>query len=302
MRIATVCALGLCSFMAAAIPAAAAEEALWLRYPAISPDGETVAFSYRGDIWSVSASGGEAARLTVHEAHDFMPVWSHDGRSIAFASDRYGNDDVFVMPAAGGAATRLTFHSADDRPTSFTPDDEAVLFWAGRLDARDMVGYPRGGNQPELYSAALTGGMPTQVLTTPAIHAVWDSAGERLAYSDEKGLEDEWRKHDDSSFARDVWIYDAASGSHTRLTEFGADDRNPVWAPGDDALYYLSENSGDFNVWSLRLDGGEPVQITTTTPTRCASSRSPRRATSVTDGTARSISGPPGRPRAAGSR
>ncbi|MCU0304443.1 MAG: S41 family peptidase [Thermoanaerobaculales bacterium] len=263
IRIATVCVLGFGVLVTAALPAAATDEALWLRYPAISPDGGTIAFSYRGDIWTVGSQGGEATRLTVHDAHDFMPVWSNDGRSIAFASDRYGNDDVFVMPAAGGTATRLTFHSANDRPTSFTPGDDAVLFWSGRLDAPDMVGYPRGEDQPELYSVRLTGGMPTQVLTTPAKYAVWDSAGERLAYSDEKGLEDEWRKHDDSSFARDVWLYDAASGDHTRLTAFAVDDRNPVWAPGDEALYYLSESSGDFNVWSLALtEGAEPRQVT----------------------------------------
>ncbi|MEE4273533.1 MAG: hypothetical protein V2I67_17800, partial [Thermoanaerobaculales bacterium] len=256
------CALGCVAMLTAAGAAAAEDEALWLRYPSISPDGETVAFSYRGDIWTVSTDGGEASRLTVHAAHEFMPVWSHDGQNIAFASDRYGNYDVFVMPASGGAATRLTFHSADDHPTSFAPDDSSVLFWAGRLDAPAMVGYPRGGDQPELYAAAIAGGIPEQLLTTPAKFAVWDAAGDRLAYSDEKGLETDLRKHDNSSFARDVWLYDAASGSHTRLTDFGADDRNPVWAPGEQVLYYLSERSGDFNVWSLVLGGSEPVQIT----------------------------------------
>ncbi len=73
-----------------------------MRYPAISPDGKTIAFGYKGDIYRVEAAGGVAAPLTIHEAHDMMPVWSHDGKYIAFASDRYGNFDVFVMPAAGG--------------------------------------------------------------------------------------------------------------------------------------------------------------------------------------------------------
>jgi len=66
----------------------APDEALWLRYPSISPDGKTVAFSYRGDLWSVSSDGGRATQLTVHAAHEFMPVWSPDGETIAFASDR----------------------------------------------------------------------------------------------------------------------------------------------------------------------------------------------------------------------
>lgn len=240
----------------------AGEPALWLRYPAISPDGATVAFSYRGDIWTVSSTGGPAVPLTVSAAHDFMPVWSPDGTRIAFASDRYGNFDVFVMPAAGGEARRLTFHSADDFPQSFTPDGTAVLFSSARLDAASNVQFPTGA-QPELYRVGLTGGMPVQVLTTPAIHAAYNRAGTLLAYSDQKGFEMEWRKHDTSSFARDVWVWDVAANRHTRLTELGFDDRQPVWSPDERALLYLSERSGSFNVWRLDLaDPTHPAQVT----------------------------------------
>ncbi len=242
-----------------------AQKALWLRAPAISPDGRTVAFSYRGDVWSVPAAGGTATPLTVHAGYDTAPVWSPDGRQIAFASDRYGNFDVFVMPAAGGTARRLTFHSADDTPTSFTPDGKGVLFGSARLDSVANVQFPTGA-QPELYRVDLAGGMPAQVLSTPALHAVWDKAGERLAYSDQKGYEMEWRKHDNSSFARDVWVWERASNTHRRLTSSGVDDRQPVWAPGERALYYLSEKSGSFNVWRLDLaDPQHPVQVTTHT-------------------------------------
>ena len=248
---------------ASSVTAARADNALWLRTAAISPDGKHIAFSYRGDLWSVASTGGAATPLTVHAAYDTAPVWSPDGSQIAFASDRYGNFDLFVMPAAGGEARRLTFHSADDIPTHFTPDGTAVLFSSARLDSVTNVQFPTGA-QPELYRVALAGSMPVQVLSTPALYASWDRAGSRLAYSDQKGYEMEWRKHDNSSFARDLWIYDKASGQHRRLTALGVDDRQPVWAPGDQALYYLSERGGSFNVWKLDLaDPTHPVQVTT---------------------------------------
>jgi tricorn protease len=263
-------ALGLLGLLVTPALAHAAEPALWIRYPAISPDGRTIAFSYRGDLWTVPAAGGVATPLTVNEAYEFKPVWSPDGGKIAFASDRYGNFDVYVMDATGGPATRLTFHSSVDVPTSFAPDGQSVLFQSPRLDSVTNVQFPTRA-QPELYQVALTGGMPEQVLTTPAEYAVWNREGTTLAYSDRKGYEMSWRKHDDSSFARDVWIYDAATGKHTRLTAFGHDDRQPVWSPDEKSLYYLSEASGSFNVWRLDLAHPErPVQVTahTTHPVR----------------------------------
>ncbi len=254
--------LGLGIALAAAGVTAAAERALWLRYPAISPDGQTVAFAYKGNLWKVAVGGGTATPLTVSEAHNTMPVWSPDGTRIAFASDRYGNFDVFLMPAEGGEAKRLTFHSADEMPTSFTPDGKAVLFTAAILDSASNAQFPTPA-QPELYEVGIAGGMPEQVLTTPAMYAVFDRAGRRLAYSDQKGYEMEWRQHDTSSFARDLWLYDAATGTHTELTQPGADNRQPVWSPDEKSLYFLSERSGTFNVWRLDLaDPQHPVQVT----------------------------------------
>jgi tricorn protease len=247
------------------VTAPAAERALWLRYPAISPDGTTVAFSYHGNLWKVPSTGGTAEPLTLSDAFNSMPVWSPDGTKIAFASDRYGNFDVFVMPSGGGEAKRLTFHSADEIPTSFTPDGKSVLFSAAVLDSANNVLFTTGA-QPELYEVGLDGGMPRQVLTTPAIYAVFDREGKRLAYSDQKGYEHEWRKHDNSSFARDLWVFDVATGKHTQLTPPGADNRQPVWAPDQKSLFFLSERSGTFNVWRLDLaDPQHPVQVTTHT-------------------------------------
>ena len=139
----------------------------WLRYPSISPDGKTIVFTYKGDLYKVAAAGGTAIPLTMHEAHDFMPVWSKDGKSIAFASDRYGNFDVFVIPAEGGEAKRITFHSAAEYPYSFTNDNKNVIFGAARMDLPANRQYP-AAYMSELYSVSVNGGRVTQVFTTPA--------------------------------------------------------------------------------------------------------------------------------------
>jgi Tol biopolymer transport system component len=132
----------LCVLVAGVSIAAAQGNPLWLRYPAISPDGKTIVFTYKGDLYRVPAGGGTAVPLTLHEAHDFMPVWSHDGTRIAFTSDRYGNFDVFVIPAQGGEARRVTFHSAQEYPCAFSSDDKSILFGAARQDAAHQPWLP----------------------------------------------------------------------------------------------------------------------------------------------------------------
>ena len=222
----------------------------WFRHPAVSPDGATVVFVHNGDLYSAPTAGGRATPLTLHEAYDTRPVWSRDGKTIAFASDRFGNFDVFVMPATGGEASRLTFHSADDMPSDFTPDGSAVLFESARVDDVRSALFP-SGVLAELYTVPTSGGTPTMLLTTPALNARYSPDGSRIVYEDRKGYEDEHRKHHTSSVARDVWVYDIAAGTHTRLTEHAAEDRNPVWAANGSDAWFLSERNGDMNLFRM---------------------------------------------------
>ena len=122
----------LATLLAGAALGAGAVTPMWLRDVRISPDGSKIAFTYKGDIFTVPAKGGEATRLTANEAYEAMPVWSPDGSKIAFTSDREGNADIYIMDSRGGEATRLTFNSVAETPWAFTPDGSAVVYSADR--------------------------------------------------------------------------------------------------------------------------------------------------------------------------
>jgi tricorn protease len=79
--------------------ASAQNHILWMQQPSISPDGNWIAFEYKGNIFKVASTGGAATPLTINSSYNGYPVWSHDGKSIAFASDRYGNFDIYIMPS-----------------------------------------------------------------------------------------------------------------------------------------------------------------------------------------------------------
>ena len=239
---------------------------LWLRDVMVSPDGQQVLFCYKGDIYKVSTKGGTAVQLTTHDSYECSPVWSADGKQIAFASDRHGNLDIFTMSADGGSATRLTYNSVAEVPQAFSPDGKWVLFGAAIQDPAVSVMFP-DNTLPELYKVPAKGGRTLQVLGTPAEMLSFAADGKSFYYQDRKGYEDEWRKHHTSSITRDVWFYDAKSGQHTNITAHAGEDRNPVASADGKTLYFLSErNGGSMNVYALNTganNGQQPVAVTT---------------------------------------
>ncbi|MDO4320793.1 MAG: S41 family peptidase [Bacteroidales bacterium] len=251
---------------AAALTATADDAPLWLRNVAISPDGRTIAFTFRGDIYTVPVSGGRAAQLTTNAAYDSAPVWSPDGSQIAFMSTRDGSGDIFVMPSTGGTAKRLTTHSGQETPLGWL-DSETVIFSAYDKPDRHAA---QGDFASQVYTVRTDASRPAMLSTIPMRALSVNKANGALLYQDIKGYENAWRKHERSSSTGDIWLI--KDGKYTKLTDFNGNDQNPVWT-GDDTYVYLSEQDGTLNVYARNLSGSDSRKLTgfTTHPVRSLS-------------------------------
>jgi C-terminal processing protease CtpA/Prc/Tol biopolymer transport system component len=228
-----------------------AGEAKFIRYPAPSPDGSTIAFSYQGDIWLVSANGGNATRLTVHAGYDFRPMWSPDGERIAFISVRSGNNNIFSMAKDGGDIRRHTV--GNDYLFGWSADGESLYFASKRVNQYHWL--------PEIYSVDLNGGTPARYLEVAAIDGAESLDGNSLIYT--VGYNHRWRKRYRGSANNNLFSYNKQTKAFTQLTDFDGNDLNPM--PAENSLYYISEKSGFFNIHQMNADGSNDKQITTVT-------------------------------------
>lgn len=240
----------------------AQDEAKWLRNPCISPDGSTIVFSYHGNLYYVNANGGDAVAITTGDAYDGYPIYSHDGKTIAFASDRYGNFDVFTIPAQGGMPTRLTFNSANDFPNDFTIDDKEVLFGSGREAPAASVRFPSPRLFLNLYKIPVKGGRPILVSAAGAESARYNQDGTKIVFQDRKGYEDDLRKHHVSSVTRDIWIFDINKNTYTQISDFVGEDREPVFNNDASSVYYLNEKNGTQNLYKMDLSSKKDMLLT----------------------------------------
>ena len=228
-----------------------------------------ITFTYLGDIWTANEDGTGVHRLTDNIAREVYPRFSPDGKWIAFASNRYGNYDVFVVPAAGGAPKRLTFHTGNDEVVGWTRDSQQIVFRAARGDGAFTT-------VAVLYQVAVSGGMEKPL---PVDWGYWGSYapdGKSLVFNRHPST---WsRRHYRGSYSADLWVANLGNQTYTKL--LGDEQYNrywPMWG-ADNAIYFVGDplpndrsvkpGSPDVrrsvnNIYKIPVSGaGQPTQVT----------------------------------------
>src|SRR5215207_355412 len=223
--------------------------------PTISPDRREIAFVSGGDIWTAPAEGGEARLLVSHPATELRPLYSPDGRALAFISTRTGNGDIYVLDFASGELRRVTFDDGGEQLDAWSHDGKWLYYSS---TARDI------GASNDVYRVSPAGGTPMQVSADRYANE-WAAApapeGSTLAFVG-RGYGQWWRHghaHIDESVI--MLMREHSPTKYEALTDGGAKEVWPMWGEGGKSLYYMSDRGGAENLWKLPL-GGRPVQLT----------------------------------------
>ncbi len=241
------------TFLITATTAGATVNPLWLKEPSMSPDGKTVAFTYKGDIFTVNSDGGKAYQLTSKASYEDSPLWTPDGEKIVFSSMRDGSQDIYIIDRNGGTARRLTTHSGSETPLAFL-NDSILLFSAFHYpDASSAV----APFLSQTYTLNIYQDNPrTYPYLSVSMRSASMNADGKLLYTDKKGFENFYRKHERSSGTNDIWAV-SSDNRFEKLTDFIGHDMNPVWNSNGKEFYYISEQSGTLNVHKRDLKGND---------------------------------------------
>ncbi len=223
-----------------------------LRQPSISR--EHLAFVYSGDIWLAERDGKNPRRLTNHPAAEFAPMFSPDGKWLAFSASYDRNTDVYVMPVNGGEARRLTWHPGVDTVVGWSADSKRIVFSSNREIAVSRSSH--------LYEVALEGGEEKKFMAAIAHEGSWSADGKWLAYrpypqayAGAAG----WRQHRGGT-TPPIWLIDAAKQQWEKIPHENASDKSPVWV-GDNVYFISDRNDGVANIFMYQRSSKTVKQV-----------------------------------------
>ncbi|MFN0110460.1 MAG: peptidase S41, partial [Blastocatellia bacterium] len=246
-RLRTILLLSLLSFLTFG---QAPKEALpYFAEPSISPDRAEIAFVSGGDIWTVPTGGGEARLLVAHSANESRPIYSPDGKKLAFISNRTGAGDIYVLTLATGDLKRMTFDDSNDQLDGWSRDGRWIYFTSSSKDIAGMS---------DIFRVSNEGGTPMQVSGdryASEFFAAPAPDGKTMAFAARGiGAGQWWRKGHSHIDESELWLLNDG-GKYEQVTERGAKNQWPMWSADGKTLFFTSDRSGAQNLWSKAIGG-----------------------------------------------
>jgi Tol biopolymer transport system component/C-terminal processing protease CtpA/Prc len=237
-------------------PAPPSDPKPYFTEPAIAPDRSEIAFASGGDLWSAPLAGGDARLLVSHPANESHPVFSPDGKTVAFVSDRTGGGDIYVLTLSNGDLRRLTFDDGNELLDGWSRDGQWIYYSSS---SREIAGN-------DIYRVRVTGGMPMPVTAdrfTNEFAAAPSPDGQSIAFSARgNGPGQWWRKGHSHLDESEIWLMKGLSTStYEKLVDRGAKNYWPMWSADGRSVFYMSDRSGAENIWVKPLSG-QPKQVT----------------------------------------
>ncbi|UMR30491.1 PDZ domain-containing protein [Massilia sp. MB5] len=210
-----------------------------LTEPAVS--ASHIAFIYAGDVWLANPDGSGVRRLTSDVGEKSNPVFSPDGRLLAYSATLDGNTDVYVLPVGGGVPQRLTWHPGPDLVQSFTPDGKAVMFTSPRAAFNNRY--------RKLFTVPVTGGVEAELEIPNAARAAYSPDGKSIVYNPTSPAFLQWKRYRGGTHSV-LWIFNRTSQAVEKIPQPAsrANDVDPVWL--GDTIYFRSDRDGEFNLYA----------------------------------------------------
>jgi tricorn protease len=221
--------------LAVTVRARAEESPILLQGPTLNKTD--IVFSYGGYLWTVPREGGAARQLT-SGGHEDSPIFSPDGKWIAFSANYDGNRDVFVIPAEGGAPKRLTWHPAQDAAVGWTPDGKKVLFVSDRDAYADITRF---------YIVPAEGGVAEVLPMWRAFDGGFSPDGEKIAYVPNLKWQAAWKKYKGGQ-TTPIYIVRVKDLELEKVPRQNSNDSSPAWFK--DKVYFLSDRNGPVTLFS----------------------------------------------------